>query len=291
MKTPSKQYFFEVANRKKIFVQEWGEADKPVVIFFHGFPGSSYHAQLMTTTPSHEAFRIIAMDRPGYGKSDRQKNVTPVGLALQLRELIDSLKIDKFHILHVSGGAPYGLALAYLMGDRVLRVSSVCGIAPVTKRNFTYLNASQKKNWLLQKLVPSQLLDMVLHKIFQKSVENLDRMVFGSIEDFADADQKVFAHPTIGPFLANSIHLSLSQGPGAIVDDMGVYSRSWGFPIDQIRVPVTLWHGDADDIVHVRIAEQMGEHIPTAQLKMTRNEGHYSVALNYSEEILQDLLT
>ena len=88
----------------------------------------------------------------------------------------------------------------------------------------------------------------------------------------------------------SSINTSLAQGPGAIVDDLGVYSRSWGFPVESLSCPITLWHGDADGVVHVRIAEKMRKRLQTASFKMTPNEGHYSVALNYREEILQDLL-
>jgi pimeloyl-ACP methyl ester carboxylesterase len=290
MKNPTKQYYFDSAGQKKIYVQEWGQVGKPAILFIHGFPGSSDHAQLMTTSPLHESFRIIAIDRPGYGKSDRQKAVTPLGLALQLQDLLNYLCIEKVHIMHVSGGAPYGLALAYLLKNRVVRVSSICGIAPVTRKNFSYLNSSQKKNWFTQKLVPAKVLDMVLHRVFKRDVKELDRMVFGNMESFPSADQKVFSHPTIGPFLADSIYVSLSQGPGALVDDLAVYSRPWGFPIEAISCPITLWHGDADDVVHVRIAEQMRSYMQTSLLRMTPNEGHYSVALNYREEILQDLL-
>jgi len=96
----------------------------------------------------------------------------------------------------------------------------------------------------------------------------------------------VFTHPTIGPFLTQSIYTSLSQGPGAVVDDLAVYARSWGFPMQAIRCPITLWHGEEDDVVHVRIAEEMGNHLRTIIIEMTPNEGHYSVALNYREEIL-----
>jgi len=78
------------------------------------------------------------------GKSDRQKDGDAFGVCRQLRDFAPSLEIDKVHILHVSGGAPYGLALAYLLQERG-RVSSVLRIAPVTKKNFRYLNSMQRK--------------------------------------------------------------------------------------------------------------------------------------------------
>jgi len=39
-----------------------------------------------------------------------------------------------------------------------------------------------------------------------------------------------------------------------------------------------------------RIAEEMGKPSQNFIIEMTPNEGHYSVALNYREEILTDLL-
>lgn len=289
MQNPDRETFFG-AKGKRIYFQDWGGYDKPVILLFHGFPGCADHGKLMTMTPYLKNFRLISFDRPGYGRSDFQKDLTPLKLAEQIKSFIDYLHIDELSILTVSGGAPFGMATAYLLKDRVQKLTSVAGVAPLTFKNFRFMNSMQRKGWLLRNLVPNSMLEFGAKKVWNKGLKSFDRYFFTGIESFGEADQIVFKHPIVGEALKEFTKHSISQGPEAILADMKIYSKAWGFPLSKIHCPVTLWHGSADDVVHYRFAQDMSRKLPKATLNFIEGEGHYSLPMNCRDEIIQDLL-
>lgn len=289
MQNHDRSYYFGKKGRR-LFVQEWGEPGLPVVLLVHGFPGCADHGKLMSSSSHWKSFRLIAMDRPGYGKSDVQIDLTPLAFAEQIRTLLDKKNVQEFSILSVSGGAPYSMALAYLMKERVLRMCSVAGVAPMTLRNFSYMNARQKQTWAMRNFVPERVLRFGMNLIWKSSLEKFERVIFTEMDSFGEQDRRVFADPVVGPLLTETMRESLRQGPSGILNDMRVYSKSWGFPINEIQCPVTLWHGSHDDVVHPRFASDMQERLPKARLNLISNEGHYSLPMNCRDAILGDLL-
>ena len=289
MRQCDRSYFFGEPGFE-ILVKEWGALDKPVLFLVHGFPGCSEHGKLVSTSPLWKQFRLIAVDRPGYGESTAQKNLTFLKFASQIRSLFKEQKIDKFSIISVSGGAPYALAVAFLMKDQVLKLTSVGGIAPLTLKNFKYMNRVQKKTWFAQRLIPTSVLHFGLNRVWAKGLDKLEETLFTETESFSEPDRKVFQHPEIQPVLLESTQLALKQGPAGIIHDIKIFAKDWGFPLSEITCPVTLWHGGADDVVHIRFAQDMQSYLPTAKLNFIEDEGHYSILLNRRDEILSDLL-
>lgn len=273
-----------------MLIQEWGAEDQPVVLFVHGFPGCADHGGLMATSSKWGAFRLIAMDRPGYGKSDLQKKITPSKFAEQIQTFLNEKNIRKLSIITVSGGAPYAMAIAYLLKDRVRKLTSVAGVVPLTLKNCFYMSSAQRRMWMLRTFVPEPVLEYTLGRLWSSGIDKIDQFLFSESSEFSAADQEVFAHAEIGPLLISTLRTALSQGPGAILEDLKVYKSAWGFPLDQVTCPVTLWHGSSDDVVHYKYAQEMQKLLPKAELKFISNEGHYSIAMNRRDEILGDLL-
>ncbi len=289
MKNPDREAYFGT-HGKRLYFQEWGASHKPVILLFHGFPGCGDHGKLMTTTPHLEDFRLISFDRPGYGKSDFQKNLTPLKLATQVEKLLAHLKIDTLSILSVSGGAPFSLAMAFILKDRVQKLTSVAGVAPLTLKNCRYMNRTQRKAWMIGNLIPNIMLQYGMKKVWKSGLDKVDQLLFSGLENFSIPDQGVFKHPVVGEALIALTRQSLAQGPRGVLADLKIYSKAWGFPLSEINCPVTLWHGSADDVVHFRFAEDMSRKLPRANLRFIEGEGHYSLPMNCRDEIIKDLL-
>jgi len=289
MKLPDRKYFFG-DHGKRLSILEWGQIDQPVIFLIHGFPGCADQGRLLMSTPLFDSFRLISFDRPGYGESDFQAKLTPLKLANQIRCLADELNISKFRLLSVSGGAPYAMAIAFALPDRVVKVSSVAGVAPLTIKNFRFMNSPQKKAWLLSNIVPRPLLNYGMKKMWQTGLDSVDEFLFSDMDDFSIPDRNVFNHPTVGPALVATVKTALKPGPSGVLHDMKVYSRAWGFPLKNIQCPVTFWHGDQDDVVNSNYSFEMQKRIPLAKLKLIEGEGHYSLPLNFRDEIILDLL-
>lgn len=289
MQAAERQYFFGPPG-KRLRIHEWGDEDKPVILLVHGFPGSGEHAKLMSQTPYWNSFRLISMDRPGYGKSDVQRAITPLKFAEQIVELLAHLNIQKLSIISVSGGSPFALAIAFLMGDQIQRVSCIGGVAPITRRSFFYMNSQQHKAWWLQKFVPRSVLYFALGHAWKKGVDKLDDLLFTREGDIPDSDWKVFADPLVGPDLIATTKAALRQGPGGVIEDLFVYGNDWGFDFQKITAPVTLWHGTSDRIVNKRFSKYLKSQIPNAKLQFIPNESHYSLLLNQRDQILRELI-
>jgi pimeloyl-ACP methyl ester carboxylesterase len=292
MKNSDLSYFVSPpkAHKKHFFIQEWHPEQKIVVLFIHGFPGSSDHAKLVTSCPFIDSFRLIAIDRPGYGQSDFQPDLTPMKFAEQLVEILDELKIDKLRLLSVSGGSPYSLALAHLLGDRVERMSSVAGVAPLTRKNFRFMNGQQKKAWVLSQCLPLKMQNLILNRMWEKGLENIEDFLFSPGDGVLGPDQKAFSQPDISAVLSLTLKSALAQGPRAILHDLNIYARDWGFTTDKIHCPITIWHGSKDDIVHVAYAQDLKMKLKNSSLNIIDDEGHYSLPMNFRDQIMTDLL-
>lgn len=63
------------------------------------------------TSPQIDA-RCVTLDRPGLGLSTFQPNRRIVDFPADVLAVADHLKVDKFHVVGISGGAPYALVCA-----------------------------------------------------------------------------------------------------------------------------------------------------------------------------------
>ncbi len=75
--------------------------------------------------------RLIGVDRPGIGSSTPFQYDTIFAFAEDLRTIADTLGIDKFEVIGLSGGGPYTLACAAAVPDRVVAAGVLGGVAPV----------------------------------------------------------------------------------------------------------------------------------------------------------------
>ncbi|WP_190808821.1 alpha/beta fold hydrolase [Flagellimonas sp. S3867] len=102
-----------IQHRNLHYIQT-GKQDGSTLVFIHGSPGSwdAYKAYLTDSTLL-EKFRIIAPDRPGFGKSDFRKSMALKPQALVLNELLKQLDNGKpFTLIGHSYGGPLIVQMA-----------------------------------------------------------------------------------------------------------------------------------------------------------------------------------
>jgi pimeloyl-ACP methyl ester carboxylesterase len=69
------------------------------------------------------------------------------------------------------------------------------------------------------------------------------------------------------------------------IQDMAICIRDWGFELQDIEMPVHLWHGELDLNVPVAHAHAQGAAIPSATLHLCAGEGHW-LLVDHMAEIL-----
>jgi pimeloyl-ACP methyl ester carboxylesterase len=71
--------------------------------------------------------------------------------------------------------------------------------------------------------------------------------------------------------------------------DVIAFSRDWGFRLDEVKVRVQWWHGDADHIVPYAHGQHMVSRLPDAELHPMPGESHLG-GLGRAEEILRTMM-
>jgi pimeloyl-ACP methyl ester carboxylesterase len=72
--------------------------------------------------------------------------------------------------------------------------------------------------------------------------------------------------------------------------DAEIYGRPWGFHLEEVDVPVRLWHGKQDRAFSFRVAEETARRLPDCVARYVENEGHFSLPIRHMREILADLI-
>ena len=73
--------------------------------------------------------------------------------------------------------------------------------------------------------------------------------------------------------------------------DLVLVARPWGFRLEEIQIPTSLWHGEVDTTIPVALARAVARAIPNCQATFVPGEGHLSLFLKYEEEILRSFCT
>ena len=102
--------FVELPN-VRLWVTDTGGSGAPVVLL-HANTGNSESWQKQIPAFAAAGYRVIAIDRPGWGKSTVRAGPQPASVADDLDALADEFKLDRFHLLGVAGGGYIALDYA-----------------------------------------------------------------------------------------------------------------------------------------------------------------------------------
>jgi pimeloyl-ACP methyl ester carboxylesterase len=260
-----------------------------VVLYCHGFPASRLEAALADAAARDLGVRILAPDRPGFGASDPQPGRVLSDWPADVEALCDRLGVASFVVLGVSGGAPYGCACAALLGDRVEALALVGGLAPLRSPVLLegmrgpaglFLAAAQRRPALVA----------ALWQPLQRSVRLAPGLTLAGFTRFLPApDREVLRPGPVRDAVLASFREALRSAPSGVVRDLLLYTRAWGFEPASIRVPCTVWHGEADATVPVAMGRLLAGEIPGSEARFLPAEGHFSLPVRHMCAILRGL--
>jgi pimeloyl-ACP methyl ester carboxylesterase len=267
----------------------YGDPRGTPVFYFHGFPGSRFEA-----APAHAAavrlgIRLIAPDRPGFGLSTFQPRRSLRDWPEDVDEFADALGVTRFAVLGVSGGGPYALACASRLPHRLTAVGIVAAVGPpvtlepgvtVTPLVRLALSVAARTPWLLG--------------IFWSLAAAGIRLGAGAIlrylaASLPPADRAMLARGEVRRALIRSFREAARQGGAGGAWELHLYGGPWEIPWSAIRLPVRLWHGEADTVVPPVMGRYYASVLPRCEASFLPREGHYSLPLGHTEEILRAL--
>ena len=271
---------------------QFGEPSGSPVFYFHGGPGSRLEGLLFDELNKQLGIRMIALDRPGYGLSNFQKDRTYLDWADDVSELADQLSINSFAVLGWSSGGPYAAAVANRIPHRITVASIVSGEAPYARDdlpesirtgstfsasgvNKFFIWSANNGPWLMRTVF--KLMRIMLFYDPAGMVENSGDM------DMSAKDIEFFKR---SDFTASSVE-AFRQGAKGVTHDFSIERLGWPFKLEDIHAPTVLvFHGEDDMGVHPMIAEYICKRIPACdQPTYYPGEGHSVVYYRYKDII------
>jgi pimeloyl-ACP methyl ester carboxylesterase len=281
-----------LTNGGKLAYVEYGSAKGVPVFFFHGWPSSRTMGELADAAARELDARIISADRPGICDSSFQPHRQLLDWPEVLRQFADHLGIDRFRILAISGGAPYAYVSGLKLPERVRAMAIVSGAVPFADLN-DHRGLLPLYRWMIWfyrnqpgllrasfRLVRPIVSWRTSLRVARSFLHTLPRPDAEALRDDAAFD------------ICFESQRRAWRGSGAegVMADAEIYGKAWGFRLEDVDVPVRLWHGKQDRAFSFRVAEETAKRLPDCVARFVDNEGHFSLPIRYMREILADLI-
>jgi pimeloyl-ACP methyl ester carboxylesterase len=254
------------------------------LVWNHGGLSCGMDATVMDEAAQSCGAEIIAIDRPGIGRSDLWTMASVGRWGYTVGRVADLLHLDDFAVAGWSGGGPFALACAAAMPGRVRAVASIDGMAPLERLRHVFeigflpdellIPAARWAPWaataLLQVIrrVPPRVLGWVLPYL-------------AGSRDGAALD------PPPQSLLATHREV-MSGGVQGMVDEYRHYFGSWDFDLGEVHQPVTIWQGEEDTLVPMKHARRLASLLPNSTLRTVPATGHL-LPVVMASQILDDL--
>lgn len=278
--------FAQLADGRTLSYAEYGDPRAEPVFYFHGWPGTRYEGQIF----AHPQIRLIAVERPGIGRSDFKPGRTLLDWADDVKELADILGISRFGVLGFSGGGPYAIACAYRMPERLTATIVVNGLGPLTIPNAmeglslqhrVVFHLARRAPWLLSLFLSLNIAGV--RRLSTKTQPNGSPPIA-----MPECDRRLISQNSdLRQLLLRDMMEAFRQGTRGPVWEQSLYVRPWGFELSAVKAPVYLWQGLEDINVSPAMGRYLADNLPNCQAHFCEGEGHISLPYNHLEEILR----
>ncbi len=258
---------------------EHGDPGGEPLLFFHGWPSSRKQGLLCHEGGALHGFRVLTPDRPGIGGKPFHEGRRLSDWPSLVERFVDALGIrGKFSILGVSGGAPYVYATAHAMPERVVAAGVMSGAVPLSlfpsrrEMMFPYralIFARQRSPWLL-----TTGIRLGQRAAYWPPGHPGMRLLLRFIPK---ADRCVVGDNLVHECVMGSYRLAVANGPEPLITDGDVYLSDWDFGLEEVGIPIHLWHGGQDRNIPVTMAREVARRLPDVHERYFSDEGHYSL--------------
>ena len=290
----STENFIQLDDGAIVAFGEYGNATGVPVIFCHGWPSSRTMAQLTHKPACDLGIRIISPDRPGICDSSLQPDRKLADWPRVLERLADHLGLGEFRILAISGGAPYAYAAAVAMPERVRAIAVVGGVPPIAE----LANAEGLLPLYRWMLAFYQKRPEFLRRCFRLARPFLSvrppirfRPLFLRLLMLRPCDAESLRDSAAFEAIFESQRRAWRASAEGVMADAQIYAEPWGFSIEDIHVPVRLWHGTQDRAFSFKLAEEIARRLPNCKARFVDGAGHYSLPIRHMRAILEDLVS
>ena len=253
--------------------RESGEESGRPVLYFHGSPGSRLDTWGDDGAAVAAGVRLIAVDRPGIGRSDPQPQRRLLDWPSDVAELADALSLDRFAVMGYSAGGPYALACAYRLPERITRVVLLAAMGPIDT-GVGVRAMGKPMYWRLARRAPWGM--QAIFSLLGRAARNRPQQAKkGLVRGLSDPEREVLSGSRAAERALATLIEATRQGARGLTDDMRVLLQPWGFVPGDVQVSVALWQGDQDTFVRDTTAEAYARSLADCRVTACPGEGHF----------------
>jgi pimeloyl-ACP methyl ester carboxylesterase len=281
-----------VPDGRYVGVECWGDPRGFPVFLLHGTPGSRNGPVPRAPLLYQLGIWLISYDRPGYGESSRQKGRTVADAAMDVQDIANELGVGDFAVVGRSGGGPHALACAArITKNRLKNVAVLVGLAPHDADGLEWFDGMTESNVHDYETASLNDEDAVIADLTRRAEEireDPETLLKTLMEEMSDPDKRIALDAGIRRRLLETYGEALKHGPDGWIDDVLAFRSPWGFSLSEIKVPVRLWHGEADVFSPPQHSRWMAERIPNAKIEVQAGAAHFA-AMEVLPRLLKQL--
>jgi pimeloyl-ACP methyl ester carboxylesterase len=281
----------ELADGRFLDVYTSGPPDGTPLLFHHGTPGARAPVRALERAAHQRGLSLVSFSRPGYEGSTRRRGRKVADVVDDADAVLAALGASRCLVGGWSGGGPHALACAARL-ERAAAAVVVAGVAPYGAEGLDWtagMGADNVAEFAAALSGEDELfafLESARAQLEAISVEGLGSALASLL---AEADQVVLGDE-FGEDLLAGLRQALRGGVGGWFDDDMAFLRPWGFELDEITVPVALWHGSADVMVPPGHGRWLAGRVPGASVHFEEGEGHLSLLAAGADRIVEELV-
>ncbi|WP_050023945.1 alpha/beta fold hydrolase [Halorubrum saccharovorum] len=267
---------------RRVAYAEYGTETGSPVVFLHGTPGSRRLAELFESSARDNGVRLLAPDRPGYGRSDPWPDRSIRDGDQTVSTVLDHAGIDTARLVAFSGGAPYAFAATTTLPSRIDRLDVVAGATPPE-----YINDPPAVPRILGRI--GSTAPPVLAALFRTQrwvAERRDPSFV--VAQYTTGDPTAAVSDRAAEIVRADLLEALDRHRSGAVTEFGQIASDWNVDFDAIDAPVRFWHGDDDANVPIESVRRFEASLPAARLEVLDGADHLGTLLRSVPAILSD---
>lgn len=278
-----------LSDGRNLCYRERGQANGEPVLLCHSIIGSRMECfDLHNDWAKRVGVRLIIPDRPGYGYSDPNPNLTYQQWYKDALELMDQLKIKQFSLIGYAVGGNYACEIALREPQRIKQMVLISAGSPLASPE-DYHKATPLFMMQIQlaKHYPQlyRLFLVLIERGLHKTPSYYIDLLATKVNDY---DLMLLEQPHVKRLMQLSCTEVGRQGVNAFVDELRRYTQEKQINYSKIKTPTLLWHGRKSSYVSLTTAEKIRDQIPNSKLNIIENSGHMMI-YQYWPDIIKDL--
>lgn len=262
---------------------ETGDPDGDPLFLFHGFPNSRVFGALLDEPGREHGIRVITPERPGMGVSTPDPDRKLIDWPADVAAVAESLDVDTFSVLGISGGGPYAAVTAAELPERVDRAGIGCGLAPMASVGI------RDRLWYYLARFAGPGSKLLLWQLGRQARGDREAFLEEMGANAGPLEDELWTGEVGKVLHASMIECTRHHGLDPLVTETAIYGSRWGFDLADITVPTYLWYGKADTLVPPEMGLYLAKEIPTAEAHIYPDYGHLSV-ITENETAIVDAL-